>query len=135
MVHTQSKGKLYRPGLQRACEGTGISDERTQLTCPICQSFPEHFLTEQTQTPGLILYLLPSRSHSPACQHTSLSSSLTREQRVNHSANTVALGFWRSSEDLPFFQAPSAARTAAYHPYVNIEFCVPNWRGLTPNCL
>lgn len=52
MVHTQSKGKLYRPGLQRACEGTGISDERTQLTCPICQSFPEHFLTEQTQTPG-----------------------------------------------------------------------------------
>lgn len=52
MVQTQSKGKLsYQPRLQRAREGTGTSDERTQLTCPICQSFPEHFLTEQTQTP------------------------------------------------------------------------------------
>ena len=142
-VQTQSKGKFSFPsslGCREPAGGLASQMKGHDLRVLFLSlSLSTGTLRERTQTLGLILYFLPSRSHSPACQHTSLSLSLTCKQRANCLANTVALGFWSSNEDLmetlPCFRAPGAARMARYHPHVNIGLCVPNWRGLAPNCL
>jgi len=110
-----------QPGLQRACQGTGISGERTRLACPASHSFPERWHPQAADTdPGLILYLLAPRSHPPACQDTSLSSSLTCKRRVNLLASTVTPGFWSSSGDLTGtlsrFRAPAQLGWLAVTP-------------------
>lgn len=143
----------HQPGLRRAHKGTEIASriKGHSLHVPFLHlSLSTGTLGERTQTPSLILCFLPPCAHPPACQPTSPSSSLACKRRANHSANTVIVGFWGTTEDLvetlPCFRAPGTAGPAAgYHPHVtercelhhlreeHSELCLPNWRGLTPN--
>lgn len=104
MVQMQWKGKLSFPtslGCREPVRGLASQMKGHDLHVPFLSLFlSTGTLREPTKTPGLMLYFLPSHSHSPVCQHTSLSLSLTCKRRANRLANTVALGFWSSNEDL-----------------------------------
>lgn len=72
------------------------------VICAVSQSIPEHWHSrgagaDPRSDPALLFIAF---SFSCLTAHTTLSSSLMRKRKVNHSAHTAVLDFWSISEDL-----------------------------------